>query len=200
MSQQSFHYPRSISTYHEGAQHSIGILYLHLNLLDFLSFKFALSKSITTGSSSAAPTARSRMIVTMFALPASTLNLFPSKQIRFSSRYLEIDLGDARREEVKPKALLPPLREDIRLLALVRRGKGGSSGLDTWEKGRTYLTCCVRLSEEKNTVSLSLTESVGLSVCLHRLYSALGRIGVWLRRLVALLRQMAKGWVDELFG
>lgn len=104
----------------------------------------------------------------MIALPASNLSLFPSKQTRFSSRYLEIDLGDARREEVKPKALLPPLREDIRLLALARRGKGGSSGLDNWEKGRTYLTCCVRLSEEKNTVSLSLTESVGLSVCLHR--------------------------------
>ncbi|GAQ86776.1 hypothetical protein KFL_003100130 [Klebsormidium nitens] len=65
------------------------------------------------------------------------------------ARYLEVDLGDARRKEVVPKALLPPLREDIRQIAL-SKDKGGSN--QGWEKGRLYFTCCVRLSEEKNAM------------------------------------------------
>jgi hypothetical protein len=117
----------------------------------------------------------------------------PSKQVRFSSRYLEVDLGDARREEVVPKALLPPLREDMRLLALARREKGGNHGSDNWEKGRTYLTCCVRLSEEKNAVSLNLEEmSIYQYVCI--VGTCFGKIGLWnwACPLGALLRQLAK--------
>eukprot|EP00850_Spirogloea_muscicola_P003274 SM000013S26443 [mRNA] locus=s13:453722:456463:+ [translate_table: standard] len=52
------------------------------------------------------------------------------------------ELGAARRPDVRVHALLPPLREDIRVLS--------TAGDNAEITARSYLSCCVRLSPEKN--------------------------------------------------
>ncbi|CAI5464783.1 unnamed protein product [Closterium sp. Yama58-4] len=65
------------------------------------------------------------------------------------ARYLAESLGAGRKAGVEPHALLPPLREDIRVLAVGREMSAGS-----WPSDRLYLVCCVRLSPEKNAALL----------------------------------------------
>eukprot|EP00271_Cylindrocystis_brebissonii_P014242 TRINITY_DN35538_c0_g1_i1.p1 TRINITY_DN35538_c0_g1~~TRINITY_DN35538_c0_g1_i1.p1 ORF type:complete len:519 (-),score=109.41 TRINITY_DN35538_c0_g1_i1:467-2023(-) len=84
------------------------------------------------------------------------------------------ELGQGKRKGVTGRALLPPLREDIRQLAIQAapewaepplgeeqecQGGGSSSPLTglspsallaSWASGRSFLACCVRLSPEKN--------------------------------------------------
>ncbi|CAI5928637.1 unnamed protein product [Closterium sp. NIES-65] len=65
------------------------------------------------------------------------------------ARYLAESLGTGRKAGVEPHALLPPLREDIRVLAAGREMSAAS-----WPSERLYLVCCVRLSPEKNAALL----------------------------------------------
>ncbi|CAI7750300.1 unnamed protein product [Closterium sp. NIES-53] len=65
------------------------------------------------------------------------------------ARYLADSLGARRKAGVEPHALLPPLREDIRVLAA-----GQEMSTTSWPSERLYLVCCVRLSPEKNAVLL----------------------------------------------
>eukprot|EP00897_Mesotaenium_endlicherianum_P006750 jgi/Mesen1/6102/ME000310S05203 len=80
------------------------------------------------------------------------------------AEYLATALGQTKTIEVHPKALLPPLREDIRGLALAAEtsrlfaqhlqgstgSRRGEQAVSKWGRGRRYLCCCVRLSPEKN--------------------------------------------------
>ncbi|CAI5528002.1 unnamed protein product [Closterium sp. Naga37s-1] len=65
------------------------------------------------------------------------------------ARYLADSLGAGRKAGVEPHALLPPLREDIRVLAV-----GREMSATSWPRERLYLVCCVRLSPEKNAALL----------------------------------------------
>ncbi|GJP65511.1 hypothetical protein CLOP_g22394 [Closterium sp. NIES-67] len=65
------------------------------------------------------------------------------------ARYLASSLGAGRKVGGQPRALLPPLREDIRVLAV-----GREVATSSWRASRTYVTCCVRLSPEKNAALL----------------------------------------------
>eukprot|EP00850_Spirogloea_muscicola_P001236 SM000004S15106 [mRNA] locus=s4:1239196:1242035:- [translate_table: standard] len=63
------------------------------------------------------------------------------------------ELGAASRPDVRVHALLPPLREDIRVLATARmeaEHKSAKEGDNSETTARSYLSCCVRLSPEKN--------------------------------------------------
>eukprot|EP00250_Pteridium_aquilinum_P005190 c15323_g1_i1 orf=384-1991(-) len=65
---------------------------------------------------------------------------------------LATQLGVGIQEGVVPKPHFPPLREDLRALALT--SKANSTGLlstKEWLDRRIFFTCCVRLSPEKNS-------------------------------------------------
>eukprot|EP00252_Welwitschia_mirabilis_P010363 TRINITY_DN23592_c0_g2_i1.p1 TRINITY_DN23592_c0_g2~~TRINITY_DN23592_c0_g2_i1.p1 ORF type:complete len:496 (-),score=74.18 TRINITY_DN23592_c0_g2_i1:489-1976(-) len=65
-----------------------------------------------------------------------------------SSRDAQIlltELGSGISSDVRPKPLFPPLREDIRQVAL-----SITKNSEEWNKSRKYISCCVRLSPEKN--------------------------------------------------
>ncbi|KAH7434051.1 hypothetical protein KP509_07G098500 [Ceratopteris richardii] len=65
---------------------------------------------------------------------------------------LATQLGEGIRDGVVPKPHFPPLREDLRAVALARNSINQEFGsTEKWQKSRLYLTCCVRLSPEKNT-------------------------------------------------
>lgn len=65
-------------------------------------------------------------------------------------------LGSGISPGVMPRPLFPPLREDIRSLAM-----SVSKGSNEWKKGRKYISCCVRLSPEKNAdLFASIVESL----------------------------------------
>ncbi|KAI5076847.1 hypothetical protein GOP47_0008912 [Adiantum capillus-veneris] len=65
---------------------------------------------------------------------------------------LATQLGAGIRDGVVPKPHFPPLREDLRALALSAKVTSeGFQSTEEWLSGRVFLTCCVRLSPEKNT-------------------------------------------------
>ncbi|MCO5551624.1 hypothetical protein L7F22_005129 [Adiantum nelumboides] len=65
---------------------------------------------------------------------------------------LATQLGAGIRDGVVPKAHFPPLREDLRALALASKITNERfQSTEEWLHGRVFLTCCVRLSPEKNT-------------------------------------------------
>jgi glycosyltransferase involved in cell wall biosynthesis len=46
--------------------------------------------------------------------------------------------------------LMPPLRHDVRMLAMAEDGGGGGAIFDTIFDSRRFITCCARLTAEKN--------------------------------------------------
>lgn len=99
-------------------------------------------------------------------LPCSCFHLWSSASR--DAKYLQHEMGVSRPSGApEARALLPPLREDIRQMALQKPGPGTLNGeeatavadrsndranvpLAEWRKGRRFLSCCVRLSPEKN--------------------------------------------------
>lgn len=64
---------------------------------------------------------------------------------------LATQLGAGIRPGVMPKPHFPPLREDLRALALANKVSQGFQSTEEWPNRRMFLTCCVRISPEKNT-------------------------------------------------
>lgn len=66
------------------------------------------------------------------------------------------ELGFGIAPGVLPRPLFPPLREDIRSLAM-----SVLKSSEKWKEGRKYISCCVRLSQEKNAdLFASIIESL----------------------------------------
>ncbi|XP_057862900.2 uncharacterized protein LOC131071196 [Cryptomeria japonica] len=83
---------------------------------------------------------------------ASTIAALSSRD----AHILSTELGSGISPGVLPKPLFPPLREDIRSLAMSTLKSSGD-----WKKGRKYISCCVRLSPEKNAdLFASIVESL----------------------------------------
>lgn len=64
---------------------------------------------------------------------------------------LATELGEGIAPGVVPMPLFPPLREDLRTLALANRVNEELQNSEKWLNGRKFFTCCVHLSPEKNT-------------------------------------------------
>eukprot|EP00249_Psilotum_nudum_P010260 c22433_g1_i1 orf=399-2063(+) len=72
---------------------------------------------------------------------------------------LATELGAGIAPGVVPTALFPPIRDDIRLLALARRKDEDAQSTGDWLEGRKYFTCVVPLLAEKNAeLFVSLVE------------------------------------------
>lgn len=81
------------------------------------------------------------------------------------AQVLATDLATSVAPGVVPKALWPPLRKDMRILAspppvpgYMRRTaeRVQLETTDTWAKDRKFFTCCVRLSPEKNALMFAM--------------------------------------------
>ena len=63
---------------------------------------------------------------------------------------LATELGKGIKPGVIPKPHFPPLREDLRTIALATSSITQGQTVDEWLNGRRFFTCCVRISPEKN--------------------------------------------------